>query len=144
MTALFCDQFERARRQGGQPAARRARRVSIATGTAAEPFIGRLAARAAHDNPRLECAVFAVENAFFGSGVNVSGLVTGRDLLARLKGCELGDELLIPANMLRSERDMFLDNITIEDVERALKARVVPVETDGLEFFKALRGEVNV
>jgi hypothetical protein len=46
--------------------------------------------------------------------------------------------------MLRSERDMFLDNITIEDVERALKARVVPVETDGLEFFKALRGEVNV
>ena len=143
MLALFTDQFQRARKQNRRRGLSRPRRVSVATGTAAKPFIEKMVLAAMKDIDKLDCMVYAVNNVFFGENVNVSGLVTGKDLVSQLGGRDLGDELLLPANMLRSERDMFLDNTTLEDVERALSVRVVPVETGGAELFGALTGEID-
>ena len=43
----------------------------------------------------------------------------------------LGDTLLIPANMLRSGEQVFLDDVTVRDVERALGIPVTAIDSGG-------------
>ena len=68
----------------------------------------------------------------------MAGLVTGQDIIEQLKGKKLGSELLIPSNMLRFERDLFLDNTSVEDLEKALSVKVRIIEPDGYSFVEAI------
>jgi putative radical SAM enzyme (TIGR03279 family) len=141
MMSLFEQQFgeaERAAKYAAEPGT--ARRVSVATGAAAGPFITGLARRVMRAVPGLECSVYPIENVLFGKNVNVAGLVAGADLIAALSSKQLGDELLIPSSMLRSEGDIFLDNVSLGDVSGRLGVKVTPVEPDGGEFFSAVTG----
>ena len=52
-------------------------------------------------------SVRKITNEFFGEKITVSGLITGQDLLKQLKDVELGEKLLLPCSMLRSETDDF-------------------------------------
>ena len=70
----------------------------------------------------------------------MAGLVTGGDLIDQLRGKELGQRLLIPASMLRSGENIFLDDVTTADVERELGAPVIPVPQDGYELLDAICG----
>ncbi|MBP3372270.1 MAG: DUF512 domain-containing protein, partial [Clostridia bacterium] len=79
-------------------------------------------------------------NRFFGESITVAGLVTGGDLIDQLKTLDLGDELLIPSCMLRSEGDLFLDNVPIEDVQKALGVKTTVVDVDGVALYCALHG----
>lgn len=93
--------------------------------------------------PGLKLNVFAIRNDFFGETITVSGLITGTDLINQLKeqrdlGCELGEALHIPSNMLRSGENVFLDDITVGDVEAELGIRVVVVDTSGHHFVEAI------
>lgn len=116
------------------------RRVTIASGTSAAPFLRELLSQMREKYPGVGIEVVGIRNDFFGGGVNVSGLVTGGDLIAQLKGRELGDELLIPSVMLRREGDVFLDDVTTQDVEQALHIKLTPVQNDGEELFYAILG----
>ncbi len=82
--------------------------------------------------------VYPIVNHFLGETITVSGLVTGGDLIAQLKGRELGERLLIPINMLRHGEDVFLDDITLDDVARELNVEVIPVEQDGFDLCDAI------
>lgn len=123
-----------------EPAAKISRNITIATGTAAKPEIEKLAKAAEEKFDGLNARVIAVENRFFGETVTVSGLVTGTDLIARLKDEMIGDELLIPAVMLRHERDLFLDGVNIDDAAKALGCKVRAVERDGSGLLDAMLG----
>ena len=123
-----------------EPAPDRPRRISLATGTAAYPLMRELVDIAAAKWHNLEGRVYAIVNDFFGHTINVSGLVTGGDLIRQLKDQEIGEELLIPASMLRREGDLFLDDISLSDVERALGVPVRPVPNDGYALMAALAG----
>ena len=79
-------------------------------------------------------------NDFFGHSVNVSGLVTGGDLIRQLRGRELGERLLLPVNMLRHGERVFLDDVSLDDVERELGVPVTPVAQDGYELLDAMCG----
>ena len=113
---------------------------SIATGVSAAPFMDMLYKRAKSKFPRLECTVYPIVNDFFGHTIDVAGLVTGGDLIAQLRGKALGKRLLIPQNMLRHGEGVFLDDVTLDDVERELKVKVVPVMQDGRELFSKMTG----
>lgn len=105
---------------------------TIATGCSAAPFMERLVAAAKEKFPALEGEVVGIVNDFFGHSIDVSGLVTGQDLIAQLKRREsIGDRILIPASMLRHGETVFLDDITLADVERELGRPVYVSETDG-------------
>lgn len=80
-----------------------------------------------------------VENAFFGGNVHVAGLVTGSDLMSALDG-RTPENVLIPANMLREREEVFLDGMTLQEAERALKTRLVPFR-DAYELIDILWGE---
>ena len=105
---------------------------TIATGVAAAPFIERLVNAAKEKFPALRGEVVAIVNDFFGHSITVSGLVTGQDLIRQLSQRDwLGERIIIPANMLRHGVDVFLDDITLPQVEQALARTVLCSETDG-------------
>lgn len=114
---------------------------SVATGTAAGPFIHKLLMTAMEKCGNIKGQVFPIVNDFFGHAINVAGLVTAQDLIAQLKGRELGKRLLIPQTMLRHGETVFLDDLTVADVEQALGVTVVQVPQDGAELLFAMLGE---
>ena len=113
---------------------------TIATGVSAAPFLAKLVDMAREKYGGVRGQVRAIRNDFFGHTITVAGLVTGQDLIAQLKGQDLGERLLIPANMLRSGERVFLDDVSVEDVERELGVPVIPVTQDGYELLDAICG----
>ena len=114
---------------------------SVATGVSAAPFIQQILEQATQQVPQLQGRVYPIRNCFFGETITVSGLVTGQDLIAQLKGRELGQRLLIPSNMLRSGERVFLDDVTVADVERELGVTVCPVDAEsGFDLVDAMLG----
>lgn len=104
-------------------------RVTLATGEAAYSAICDMAA-AISRKTGLDCRVKMIKNEFFGGGVTVAGLVVGRDLQNQLSGCDTGSALFIPSVMLRSGEDVFLDDMTVKQLEDALGVPVIPVPSD--------------
>lgn len=111
---------------------------SCATGVAAFPLISNIVDKAKLKWHNLNCKVYKIENNFFGENITVAGLLTGKDIIEQLKDKDLGDLLLLPSNMLRHEKDMFLDNVTVEELEKALNVKVEFISDDGYEFIDAL------
>lgn len=106
------------------------RSCTIATGAAAAPFVREILEKAMAACPALRGEVRPIRNDFFGETITVSGLVTGRDLIAQLKETSLGQRLLIPSNMLRSGEQVFLDDVTVDQVEKELAIPVQIVEAE--------------
>ena len=112
----------------------------IATGEAAYPLMCKLS-EMFYEKYKTRIPVVKIENDFFGHTITVSGLVTGKDLTNQLKDKYKIDELLISSSMLRSEGDMFLDSMTVEEAEKILSCRIVPVSADGYELLGKMKGE---
>lgn len=116
------------------------RRVTLATGMAAKDFIRKLLDEAEGKCHNLKCEVVGIVNDFFGETITVAGLVTGQDMIRQLKGKDLGDALLIPEVMLRHEKDVFLDDVSVEEVERQLGVPVITVANEGQRLLDAVLG----
>ena len=114
---------------------------SIATGKAAGPLLEKLLMTAMEKCANIKGRVYSIENDFFGHDITVAGLITGQDLIAQLTGKPLGKRLLIPTNMLRHGETVFLDDYTVEDIEKALQVQVIQVPQDGAELLFAMLGE---
>ena len=121
-----------------EQADRAVRPYSIASGTAAADFLQDLLMTARQTCGRIDGTVHAIQNDFFGPSVTVAGLVVGRDILAQLKGQDLGERLLIPRSMLRHGEGVFLDDMTVEDLAAGLGIPVIPVDVDGASFLDAI------
>lgn len=137
---LLCrlrDEFETALRLDPDDSEAVPRRVVMATGTSVAPFMRELVS--AHPIAGVQIAVKPIVNRFFGETVTVSGLITGQDLVAQLRG-EEADEILITASMLREGEDVFLDDMTLDQAQQALGIRITPVPDDGADLLYALRG----
>ena len=111
-------------------------RVSSVTGKITESMMNKAVETLKSKYTDLECTVYGIENVFFGSDVTVTGLVTGQDIIAQLKGKSLGDYLLVPEVMLRENR--FLDDLSVRDVEKALGVKVRICENGAEGFAEAL------
>lgn len=116
-------------------------RFSVVTGEAAAPYLEKLLMTAMEKCVNIKGQVFAIRNDFFGHQINVAGLVTGQDMIDQLKDKDLGERLLIPSNMLRHGETVFLDDMTVEDVEQELNVKVIAVPQDGAELLYAMLGE---
>lgn len=117
------------------------RNLTVATGVAAAPFIQELVDEARKKWHNLNCKVIAVENRFFGENITVAGLITGKDLIEQVKDEAFGDKILIPTEMLRYQGDLFLDDVSLDQAQKALERPLVPVEADGYEVLRNFLGE---
>ena len=116
------------------------REISLATGKLAAPHMERLYSLVKEKYSNVVLHIYEIENRFFGERITVSGLITGTDLSMQLKGKELGTELLLPVSMMRSGEKVFLDDMTVEQLENALQIKVRIVKSSGCDFVKALLG----
>ncbi len=114
------------------------RHVSIATGELAYDFICSLSRRLEKHCEGMKIDVYGIKNNFFGGGVNVSGLVCACDIYEQLKNSNLGEALYIPASMLRADDEIFLDDVTLGELENKLNIKIIPVLNDGYEFAQKL------
>ena len=116
-----------------------ARFLTIATGTAAAPFLEKMMRDLEAKFPAVHCQVIPVLNDFYGHTVTVAGLLTGQDLLAQLRGRELGSAVLLSETCLRHD-DVFLDDMTREELEEALGVRVIKNAVDGYVLLDTVLG----
>ena len=112
--------------------------VTVACGTGVFPFMKKIMAMINEKFPNITINTQPIKNNFFGGGVNVSGLVTGGDLINQLKGKNIGERLIIPSSMLRFENDLFLDDVSTDDVERELKVELIAVNNNGADLVNAI------
>ncbi len=136
MLRLLEEEFREA--YEGTEGDQRKREVSIATGLLAAPYIQRMAEQLAVKYPKTEIHVYPIRNDFFGELITVSGLITGQDLIRQLRGRELGERLLLPCNMFRSGEEVFLDDVTLSEVEEALQVEAYIVKSSGRDLMEAV------
>lgn len=120
-----------------RPAAPEVLPFAVATGGAALPLFEKLLQILRESWYAVDGKVYGLRNDFFGESVNVAGLLTGGDLIAQLRGRDLGQRLLISVSMLRHGGDVFLDDVSLAEVSRALGVPVIPVPNDGGAVLRA-------
>lgn len=135
MLRLLFTEFESAMRltdkAAGEP-------FTIITGVSAAPFMEKLLYMGKETFPGMTGNVIAVKNEFFGTTIDVAGLVTGQNLMDALRNNPYERRVLIPKNMLRHGEGVFLDDITTEDIEKEFNVKIIQVEQDGFELLEAM------
>ncbi len=146
MVRLLIDEFDEAlldaRNNGvdGKELSSYKTSVSTVSGRLIYPFICDMVDKLEKAAPDIRVHCYEIRNDFFGERITVTGLLTGQDIIAQLKGKELGDTLLLPQNVLRAGEDYLLDDIHISDIERALGVKVRIIKNGGDEFIKSILG----
>ena len=120
------------------------RTVTAVCGKLVEPYMRIFADKVMRAFPMIRILVKSIRNDFFGDTITVTGLITGQDLIAQLKEEQnthpLGEEILIPVNMLRSGEKVFLDDLTVYDVEREIGIPVGIVWSGGDKYVRSMLG----
>jgi putative radical SAM enzyme (TIGR03279 family) len=116
-------------------------RVTVVTGYSSysfvKDFLEKLAAATG-----VELVPVAVENKLFGESITVSGLVSGNDIVAALAGREFGIALLIPDVMLKEGEGLFLDDLSLRELESKIGCPVVTFDSTPGGFYRTL-GELR-
>ena len=137
----FHDGLKKRREEEGFPNEKIVQELSMATGLLAYPYIKRMVEELAQAYPKIKIHLYPVTNEFFGENITVSGLLTGQDIRAQLMGKELGERLLLPQNVLRSGESVFLDDLTVADLEKALQVPINIVKSSGYDFISGIVGK---
>lgn len=116
------------------------RKCTVATGVLAYPYISDMAKKAMDKWQNVKIDVVRIENEFFGKSITVAGLITATDLINALEGKELGDELLIPSVMLSAGDHIFIDDYTVEEVEKSLNTKIRETTNNGYELLCGMLG----
>jgi putative radical SAM enzyme (TIGR03279 family) len=86
--------------------------------------------------------VVPVESRFWGAGIGVAGLLTGSDFIEALRGKDLGDFVVLPSECMIADDYLFLDDLTIKDVQRELGVEVIPSGYDAGDFVRQMFSRV--
>jgi putative radical SAM enzyme (TIGR03279 family) len=117
-------------------------KLAVFTGTSFMPYLEEFAGKL-NSIEGLSLDVFKVENRFFGPSVTVAGLLTGKDILKTIVGKTKADCLLVPNIALRDGSDMFLDNVTLKDMEESLGMKVKVIESTPEGILREITGGCN-
>ncbi|MBQ8803765.1 MAG: DUF512 domain-containing protein [Tyzzerella sp.] len=112
--------------------------MSMVTGVLAYDYLAEFIKRLNMKFPNVKVHLYKIINHFFGEKITVAGLITGQDLMAQLKGKELGDCLLLPCNMLRSGEEVLLDDVTLSEIKETLQVEIDIVKSSGQDFIEAI------
>ena len=142
MMVLFEDEFREALSEAHMQASvvkPSKARIGIVTGHAAGDFMTKLSRLFMESFPNIAIDIHVIQNDFYGAGVTVSGLITGRDIITQLSGrCGSTSALFIPENAFRTGTEDMLCGTTLDDVSKALSVKVIMGAADGGEFCKQL------
>lgn len=114
--------------------------VTIATGEASYRFI-KEASEKIEDKTGVKISVYPVQNKFFGGKVTVTGLICGCDLQKTLMENNVSGEVLICSSMLKCDEDVFLDDMTVSEIEENTGVKLIPTDNDGYIFVEHIIGK---
>jgi putative radical SAM enzyme (TIGR03279 family) len=135
MVRTFLKQFDAAVRKKRKPGRARG---TVCTGKVFHAYLKECVARL-----ELDLEVVAVESRFWGPGIGVAGLLTGSDFIAALKGKVHGDFVVLPSECMIGDDYLFLDDLTIKDVERELGVEVIPSGYTAGDFVERMHSQVR-
>jgi putative radical SAM enzyme (TIGR03279 family) len=121
LTRLFIEDWYRAWEQIPQKVFQK-RKVTLVGGISGARVMEPLLAKLKIDNINIQFITIA--NSFFGQGVTVTGLLTGRDIIETLKYKDLGDAVIIPGITLKHGEEVFLDDMTVAEVAKEILVSV--------------------
>ena len=113
-------------------------RVTAVTGVSSFGFVSDFLQKLG-EKTGVEIKTLAVKNRLFGESVTVSGLITGNDIITELQKKEIGDALLVPDVMLKEGEEIFLDGVSLNELEQRLQCRVVVFDSTPKGFYQAIR-----
>ena len=108
-------------------------RGTVCTGKIFYPYL-----KGSVDRLGMDLKTVAVESKFWGPGIGVAGLLTGTDFIAALKGDVYGDFVVLPSESMVGDQYLFLDDLTIKDVEREIGVEVIPSGYDARDFVRQM------
>ena len=110
----------------------------LATGTLAKDYINKITGKILGRFNNLELEVVPIINNFFGETITVSGLVTGQDLIDQLKPYNKVDGIIIPRSMMKSDEEIFLDDISLEELSNKLDIPVISSKVEGKSLIEII------
>jgi putative radical SAM enzyme (TIGR03279 family) len=131
MVRTFLKQFDAAVRKKAKPGRARG---TICTGKVFYPYLEETVRRL-----EIDLKVVAVESRFWGPGIGVAGLLTGSDFITALRGNVYGDFVVLPSESMIGDDYLFLDDLTIKDVEKEVGVEVIPSGYTAGDFVKQMR-----
>lgn len=134
----FAESMAERKKKEGFPNMSIKQELSMATGLLAYPYIKQMTEEIMEAYPNVKIHLYAIRNDFFGEHITVSGLLTGQDIRDQLMGKELGERLLLPQNVLRSGEDVFLDDLRLPELEKALQVPINIVKSSGCDFIDGI------
>lgn len=111
---------------------------TMITGISAYNEINKAAEKIYSYNSDIRINTIKIINNYFGDSITVAGLLTGSDIMSQLKNSETFDNVIIPKNMLKADSHIFLDDITIEEIEKALNKKIIVCEYTGEDLIQLI------
>ncbi len=111
---------------------------TMVTGELAYPYFLKLKEKIEKEFPSVTLNVVKGINKLFGSKITVTGLLCGRDIVSALEGVVIGDNLLLSVDTLRAEKDLFLDDMTVCEMEEKLNTKILFNNINGEDFIEKL------
>ncbi len=125
MVPLFVSQAKKVKLP--KPVSRSKKFITF-TGVSFYPFLKKFIDRLS-EKENIDITLFRVANQLFGTSVTVAGLLTGRDVIKTLHdNTDSYQYLLVPDVALKEDEDLFLDDVTLKDIEEATGLK--PVKTE--------------
>lgn len=111
------------------------------TGMSSSNFIKKIS-KLIEDKLNIKISVYPIRNDFFGEKITVSGLLTAKDIISQLEGRIKENIAFIPASMLKADTDIFLDDISLEELQEKLKIRIIKCKYTGEDLISKINDEV--
>lgn len=115
--------------------------IALITGTSCSKYIRNIC-DVIEKKLNIKINIYVIKNEFFGEKITVSGLITAGDIIKQLKGVIKEKFTLISSNMLKAYEDVFLDDITIGELEKILETRIIVCKYTGEDFLVKITDEV--
>jgi len=112
--------------------------ITMVTGVDSYPLLKELTENFTKKYPNVKINLYSIVNDFFGHDITVTGLITGGDIINQLKDKDISNKLLIPSCMLKHQENVFLDDVTVEDIENELEIKITVVDCDGYNLVDTL------
>ncbi len=108
---------------------------TVVTGKLIYPYIKKFADMVMAEYPKVKVDVAMINNDFFGENITVTGLLTGQDILKQLKERGYAKRVILPQNTLKADEPIFLDDMSLQELQESLQVKVDIVKSSGYDLF---------
>ncbi|MEG2955656.1 MAG: DUF512 domain-containing protein [Clostridia bacterium] len=117
--------------------------VTVLTGQIAKGHMLKQAARINEEFPNIKVNILPIENKYMGERITVTGLIVGEDIIEQVnekakEGYNFGEYILISDVMLKDDEDIFLDDLSVDDVRKQINQPLIIAYGNAKSFIQTI------